>query len=1486
MKKIKFSVFFAILFTFMLSAFFVDYSDVANSQLLAENMQADYNSQIIAQTEISDEVVNYALSSEGVTTMYNLVVFVRFNDQAEFTTKSFTKNGVTNSYLQIIDAAYNTSKYSLRNYYLTVSGGKLDIQTIYLFANGTNSSFQITKYNIGYFLANSSLYASDTTSPEYKGNYINTIGYKTDAEKSTRTNELINLWTSQVQNAFNSNIKLTNLNGTQNFDYSVLDNMDNDGNIDTLTVLYSPQTTENYLGLEWAGPLWSFQTGIANRITISSASLKSYKYAQIMMDFYHLATITESGNKYIFTSSSTITHEMGHVLGLLDLYYYGDQNGTIYGDVPVGTWSGMAFNSTLCAQLFTSYEREYMGWLDDSNVKTISRKGSYTLDVAKGGTDEGIVAYKIPLDGTGKKYVYLEYRNNAKDSPSAFDANVKPIFVDDNGTTYYTGVYKSGLLVYVIDESNGTPVANEYRNYTPKPESIAWGIEVMTNYTYANDQYKEKAALAVGETLGKTGTAGTGTIYYISAAGKKTNSGLVVTVTELDSNTLTFSISGGSLTSEGITKTQIGNDKLYKRLIEISGDSSIDKNSFKTKTYLDLSNCDITDLSFLNLFDFTNLKYLNLFGNNIAFDTTLATTVYQFNSKYPNVKVYMAGNKVDLSMLAASASFKTMVLNNANIYWGIQNIESLTTFDGTDLDYIYHINSAFGTGFSLSLNGQALQSEAGEIATMTLTAGQKHIVKFTADFDGESFEREVEITLVEISTDYTQDNPYIVYQTSIDKSALYSAFNISPKIDGLTVNVDTSVLATLQDGNVHEVNVEFYFNGTKVAEKSIYAKLKMPEQLNQNDFDSHFYSVLLSKFNLTALYDNTFAAYDVLDLSSLNLTSVKGIELFTFKSGAKINLAENKLSDKTEILNLLQNENLAKVVLILNNFSSEVQEEIKLSTFGAKTIFALQNTKTLVLSGNPYTVIRLAVDYEEYFTLSITKTGALQTTSSSDKTLYTYTGTGTVTFEFVAKSDFDNIAFTAILARIALKSEYTQINLQVGTPFEFNKSWFDTTYQNFTDIMTTNLQEIDFSTLGQKTVVYTFNNGDSGNYELRQTVVVEDKIAPEITLVGSPVVYLDVNDVANYIDAGVTAKDNYDGTLSSQNIEVDSTLVSQIGRYVITYTAKDSSNNIVSTTRTIVVGNVSANQNDFRISVRNHIKFPLVFNGFNSSDFDYVVTLNGNVLDYNQSKGLLLDDIGTKTYLVTVTDNVSNTTNYTFNFIVTVYDETAPIIILSSETVTLYEGESYLEAGLSYSDNSTEGNYTIEKTTPKLIVKIEYKDENNQKLTTLADLKVGTYYVVYTITDLSGNAATKTKTVYVRPKYVTKAEINENAMLPRYEAGSNVTIKLDLLSNSDILTSMPEVLWYINGSLVQTANSDTLTYKFTKKGEYQVSAVVTNYDKMGGSSKVYSNTITLEIYNTNALTKPIIFIALGAIVLAAALFVVYFVKKYRSRNFY
>lgn len=110
---------------------------------------------------------------------------------------------------------------------------------------------------------------------------------------------------------------------------------------------------------------------------------------------------------------------------------------------------------------------------------------------------------------------------------------------------------------------------------------------------------------------------------------------------------------------------------------------------------------------------------------------------------------------------------------------------------------------------------------------------------------------------------------------------------------------------------------------------------------------------------------------------------------------------------------------------------------------------------------------------------------------------------------------------------------------------------------------------VNINKLGSYPLTYTSTDKAGNSSILNRTVQVIDTLAPVITLSGKDTLKLNCNDV--YADPGYSVNDNYD-TLNASDVTVSGSVNTAVnGTYIITYNAKDKSNNAAATKRRYVV---------------------------------------------------------------------------------------------------------------------------------------------------------------------------------------------------------------------------------------------------------------------------------------------------------------------------
>ncbi len=105
---------------------------------------------------------------------------------------------------------------------------------------------------------------------------------------------------------------------------------------------------------------------------------------------------------------------------------------------------------------------------------------------------------------------------------------------------------------------------------------------------------------------------------------------------------------------------------------------------------------------------------------------------------------------------------------------------------------------------------------------------------------------------------------------------------------------------------------------------------------------------------------------------------------------------------------------------------------------------------------------------------------------------------------------------------------------------------------------------VDSNTLGTYTVYYTATDISNNEGSNTRTVITRDTIAPFITLSGDA--NLTINQDSTYTDLGATVDSAAAVVIDSANVNTN-----VLGAYTVYYTATDSSNNIGSNTRNVVV---------------------------------------------------------------------------------------------------------------------------------------------------------------------------------------------------------------------------------------------------------------------------------------------------------------------------
>ena len=326
--------------------------------------------------------------------------------------------------------------------------------------------------------------------------------------------------------------------------------------------------------------------------------------------------------------------------------------------------------------------------------------------------------------------------------------------------------------------------------------------------------------------------------------------------------------------------------------------------------------------------------------------------------------------------------------------------------------------------------------------------------------------------------------------------------------------------------------------------------------LEENDFaSSTLYSKLLAIAQTNGsliLYPEVFMGVDFIDISGLGLTSLKDLEYFKFDSSTIIDAADNNLTSTSSIQNFIDSN--VTILLLFN----DIEEQPLTDNF----VYGIQSLKDKFINERPEVGKNIIIneDYAEYFDYTITKDVSSShgmSMLSADLNAFQEYGTYTITFTYkedasithTKKVEYGNISLS--------NEEYT---LEAGLPFVRDSviiEGLDST-DFYIEVSGAPQGALD---LGSFDVTYSIYEKEDNEkvLDLVQTAIVQDTIAPEITIIGREEIYVFLGD--NFMDQGVRAIDSYEG--EDVEVIVDSTVnTSNIGEYTITYQAKDSSGNL------------------------------------------------------------------------------------------------------------------------------------------------------------------------------------------------------------------------------------------------------------------------------------------------------------------------------------
>ena len=310
-------------------------------------------------------------------------------------------------------------------------------------------------------------------------------------------------WANTISNAITNGNKPKDIEENQ-FNFADLDR-NRDGKIDLITVIYK-NTTQKYFGwLEFTslGLSLIFKYDFSTRREL--ILIRAGEYLQLTCNYENVngLVLYRSEDNLPILPTGKICHETMHALGLKDLYRSNQTSAVYY-------MSLMAKHLTPIGQYISVKERESLGWLDNNQIKTIDKNGTYTLYPASAQNE--VVAYKRDLPNG--KTLYLEYRQ-FDDNGNKYDTKNKKLYSCNTGDLIKGVTLKSGLICYLANTGVRFP---SNINTT----GANWNMQVVSN-----GQYSTMSDCAVGD----------GEELYI-------DNDIFVYVTNMSADKLEFEISG------------------------------------------------------------------------------------------------------------------------------------------------------------------------------------------------------------------------------------------------------------------------------------------------------------------------------------------------------------------------------------------------------------------------------------------------------------------------------------------------------------------------------------------------------------------------------------------------------------------------------------------------------------------------------------------------------------------------------------------------------------------------------------------------------------------------------------------------------------------------------------------------------------------------------------------------------------------------------
>lgn len=1192
-----------------------------------------------------------------------------------------------------------------------------------------------------------------------------------------------------------------------------------------LSSIYSLKTILKYYPIDFSERFQSIGDSVAqadkindviNRNVNTTDEIKLGNYIMLQTE-YPLNMTTESiYNKYK-ELYGTYAHELSHLLGLPDYYRYDNNSAE-----PVGKWSLMCYNSDSIPQYLLSYDRETLGFLNDTtNILDITENGYYELEPVTISDKNKTVAYKVGSSKYSNQSIYLEYRNGEK--------NYYDEFLDE-----------SGLLVYRVD-------TNQDGNYYPGPNNL---YEV---YVIRKDGQKaDEAALTTGESLSNE-------LVYTNGS----SWGLEIKVIEKNDSKIKFEVISNDLQDREITLNDLGNNQsLYEKLLSLAislGDSKIYYNSFKDLEYIDLSSCNLFNFDFLKLFDLSNLKTLNLNSNNIT-NSALST----FCENYPSLMISVIDNKINLKTLSDE------IKNNNKVLLGIQNLDKYIAVNAS-ISVDCYWRAEYNNYFTLKVNNKNITSS--ENITLS-TTGENSIL--ISDKLGLGISLEKRFTIISVKQKenivfYLTDVPSDDWSDYIEISGISTnslQFEIS-EIDlekdsgefSITIKKDSSILYTQQVA---------YNVISKVITKSDFADENLYNKLNE-----------MSSFNLN---QRSFYGLSYIDLSSSNISSLTGLEHFIFTKDAIINLSSNNLYDLNELNTILNEDNFKNVKLVIlidNDFTITNNSNTKL-IFGIQLLNEnLHYIDTDTISANlDYNVVN--ENLTNYFNLSTNDLSS----KNYGTIYYTYNGKNQLSGKKIEiKFIYAKVWLQNKTLNIQAGNKFSPSTLKVtGINLSNYTIENDTVDTSILSTSTINYylkkDNTILKTLSQTvSVVDTLApiitlNGDTDVYIKVGDSYLDDGASAIDSFEGQ----IQVSKKYYYKQS---LQEDY-----SICFNVDTALTGYYKiEYIATDSSNNSISKFrFITIGNVTVDTIA--QQDINVAFNVNINFVVfdrdMYNITYSLNNGIFKQWTGSILSKHFGNNTLLISLNSSieniNYTFNLSFNVSDNERPTLlvNGYLTQYFHMGDVYVELGVKATDNSTNEQLLSQTGFGQTG-DGCLTLSQT-------IYYLNDTGDRVyvTQIPSNLIRTYYINYVVKDSANNSDEETRVIhYIYPEVknlyldYTAFKVKDNE---EFTLTADVVLEIPNLSDDSIIFE-----WYVDGKIVEGLNSKTANFNITEKGEHEIAVKVVNRSNGGGSYLVSSNKVEVVVIKENFISKYglYIFIALG---IAVIFFIVILIKSKSRRN--